>query len=770
MFVVGFVCASPEFVCCLIINVHSHISLSPLSPIPTVSSTPPPRSTLPVVPAKSVIPKLLAMPGNAARLTAKGVMATGRGIISAYKWTSESITTQRERPAVAREYRAHLWEEAKLEGRHYWMGSKLLAAEVRMSVGLLRQIASGIELTRRERQLLRRIMGDMVRMVPLIVILIVPFAELALPVLLKVFPTFLPSQFQKNELRQDLYRRSLTARIELHGVLADVLADHTAAASKKINVSGGASGDASSASSSSAALLKDVEAVRSGAQLDASTIVRVASLFKDELTLDTLPHAQLVMLAKYVGLKPFVPDVILRSQLRKKIKEIKEDDVMLLAEGGGQRLTKAELKAACETRGMRAIGLTEQRYAEQLDEWLALSVKSQVPVTLLFLSRSLSLAVAPGAETVAPAGGAPSAWRAPVATDETAAALQESLSAIDQAVVAEMVIDNAVTPQGEGISSGSGSTSTALASSSSANLVSTSNVQAPSNVSSSSTTTPLATTAITQQKTRETAVLKLKLDALAYQESLIAAERESLQAAEALRQAQAESFVKAAAAATAAADPAREREAFALAAEASASATRAASAATAAETKHTAFVRLTSKGATTAAVATAAFSEVRAAANDDEIAKQLAPLALAGALLGKEKAAFEALRSAPPVIAADRPADAAEKYLQTKMSALSSTIEREVKQAEASGMRGALVVADADRDGYLALHELQAAAAKVAGKGATPPQALQALFERLDSRRTGKVAISDVLTFLEKADAKAAAAGSDADVTQISKK
>ena len=706
------------------------------------------------------------MPGNAVRVTANGVMATGRGVMSAYKWTSESITTQRERPAVAREYRAHLWEEAKLEGRHYWMGSKLLAAEVRMSVGLLRQIASGIELTRRERQLLRRIMGDMVRMVPLIVILIVPFAELALPVLLKVFPTFLPSQFQKNELRQDLYRRSLTARIELHGVLADVLADHTAAASKRMT--GGTSGDApSSSSSSSAALLKDVEAVRSGAQLDTSTIVRVASLFKDELTLDTLPHAQLVMLAKYVGLKPFVPDVILRSQLRKKIKEIKEDDVMLLAEGGGQRLTKAELKAACETRGMRAIGLTEQRYAEQLDEWLALSVKSQVPVTLLFLSRSLSLAVAPGAETVAPAGGAPSAWRAPVATDETAAALQESLSAIDQAVVAEMVIDNTVTPEvvtGVGISSGSGSSSISLASSS-VNLVSTSNAPEVS-TGSTTTGTPLTTAAIPQQKTRETAVLKLKLDALAYQESLIAAERESLHAAEALRQAQAESIVKAAAAASAAADPAREREAFALAAEASASATRAASAATAAETKHTAFVRLTSKGATSAAVAASAFSEVRAAANDEEIAKQLAPLALAGALLGKEKAALEALRAAPPVIAA---ASATEKYLQTKMSSLSSTIEREVKQAEASGMRGALVAADADKDGYLTLHELQAAAAKVAGKGATPPMALQALFERLDSRRSGQVAISDVLAFFEKADAKAAA-DSDADVTQISKK
>ena len=693
----------------------------------------------------------MEIPGMAARLTARGAMATARGIVSAGKWTGESITTQLRQPHVAKEYRAHLWAEIKLEAKHYWMGSKLLAAEVRSSVGLLGQIASGVELTRRERQLLRRIMGDMVRMVPLIVILVVPFAELALPPLLKFFPGFLPSQFQKSETRQDAYRRSLHARIELHGVLADVLADHTAAASKAADAP------------SSAALLKEVEAVRSGAPLGASTIVRVASLFKDELTLDTLPHSQLVMLAKYAGLNPFVPDGILRSQLRKKVIEIKADDVMLLHEGGGERLTKAELKAACETRGMRAVGLTEAQYATQLDEWLALSVKSQVPVTLLFLSRSLSLANAPAAESAAaPPGGAPSAWRAPGATDATAAALQESLSTIDQAVVSEMVIDNKLPTGDEG--------ETSIANVASLGAKKNGPTAVPMSSSAATVISSAPTAASAHKAPRETGVFKLKLDAIAYQESLIIAERESLAAASALIAAQADATGKAKAAAAAAADPAREREADALAAEASASAVRAASAATAAETKRTAYVRLTSKGATSAAPFAATATEVRSAALDEEIAKQLAPLVSAGAMLGKEKALFVAVKAAGAISAAQSlgsaalPADAATAYLQIKMSSLSSTIEQEVQRAEASGMRGALVAADADRDGFLSLAELQTAAAKVAGKGATPPRALEQLFERLDTRRAGKVAVNDVLAFLEKAEGAAAGADKKPDV------
>ena len=94
-----------------------------------------------------------------------------RGLAAAGRWTATAAHVLVTDPARARANTAALWAEAKAEARHYWLGSKLLYAEVRASVGLLWQIASGMELTRRERQLLRRIMGDLVRMVPLLVVL-----------------------------------------------------------------------------------------------------------------------------------------------------------------------------------------------------------------------------------------------------------------------------------------------------------------------------------------------------------------------------------------------------------------------------------------------------------------------------------------------------------------------------------------------------------------------------------------------------------------------
>ena len=80
--------------------------------------------------------------------------------------------------------------------QHYWLGTKLLWADVRISSRLLVKLASGKSLTRRERQQLTRTTADLFRLVPFAVFIIVPFMELLLPVFLKLFPNMLPSTFQ----------------------------------------------------------------------------------------------------------------------------------------------------------------------------------------------------------------------------------------------------------------------------------------------------------------------------------------------------------------------------------------------------------------------------------------------------------------------------------------------------------------------------------------------------------------------------------------------
>lgn len=50
-----------------------------------------------------------------------------------------------------------------------------------------------------------------------------------------------------------------------------------------------------------------------------------------------------------------------------------------------------ELQTACKARGMRAIGVPEDRLQRQLDQWLTLSLREKVPQSLLLLTRAMYL-------------------------------------------------------------------------------------------------------------------------------------------------------------------------------------------------------------------------------------------------------------------------------------------------------------------------------------------------------------------------------------------
>lgn len=88
------------------------------------------------------------------------------------------------------------------EVHHYWDGTKLLAAEVKISSKLALKMAAGYELTRREHRQLTRTVQDLGRLVPFSVFVIVPFAELLLPVALKLFPNMLPSTYEGQKSRE----------------------------------------------------------------------------------------------------------------------------------------------------------------------------------------------------------------------------------------------------------------------------------------------------------------------------------------------------------------------------------------------------------------------------------------------------------------------------------------------------------------------------------------------------------------------------------------
>ncbi|XP_060004889.1 mitochondrial proton/calcium exchanger protein isoform X3 [Lagenorhynchus albirostris] len=119
-------------------------------------------------------------------------------------------------------------------------------------------------------------------------------------------------------------------------------------------------------------------------------IMRFSKLFEDELTLDNLTRLQLVALCKLLELQSMGTNNFLRFQLTMRLRSIKADD-KLIAEEGVDSLNVKELQAACRARGMRALGVTEDRLRGQLKQWLELHLHQEIPTSLLILSRAMYL-------------------------------------------------------------------------------------------------------------------------------------------------------------------------------------------------------------------------------------------------------------------------------------------------------------------------------------------------------------------------------------------
>ncbi|XP_024983218.1 LETM1 domain-containing protein LETM2, mitochondrial-like isoform X2 [Cynara cardunculus var. scolymus] len=265
--------------------------------------------------------------------------------------------------------------------KHYWLGTKLLGVDVKISSRLLLKLASGKSLSRRERQQLTRTTADIFRLVPVAVFIIVPFMEFLLPVFLKLFPNMLPSTFQDKMKEQEALKRRLNARIEYAKFLQD-----TAKEMAK-EVQNTRSGEIKKTAED----LDDfLSKVRKGAMVANEEILGFAKLFNDELTLDNISRPRLVNMCKYMGIQPYGTDAYLRYMLRKRLQWIKNDDKMIQAEGGVDALSEDELREDCRERGMLGL-LSVEEMRQQLRDWLDLSLNHSVPSSLLILSRAFTV-------------------------------------------------------------------------------------------------------------------------------------------------------------------------------------------------------------------------------------------------------------------------------------------------------------------------------------------------------------------------------------------
>ena len=281
---------------------------------------------------------------------------------------AKSVETKKE------EKKLTLLQKIKKEAVHYWDGTKLLAAEVKISSKLALKMAAGYELSRRENRQLQRTVQDLGRLVPFSVFVIVPFAELLLPVALRLFPNLLPSTYEGQKSKDKKATNLRATRKEVSSFLRDTLKE-TGLPVSAANAQRAEFGE----------FFRKVRATGESPTQD--DVIKVCKIFKDDLTLDNLSRPQLVGMCQYMNLSTFGTDPMLRYQIRHRMRQIKRDDRAISFEGVDS-LSVPELQMACASRGLRTHGMSPGRLRDDLAMWLDLRLKYGVPSTLLVLSNA----------------------------------------------------------------------------------------------------------------------------------------------------------------------------------------------------------------------------------------------------------------------------------------------------------------------------------------------------------------------------------------------
>ncbi|KAK9321473.1 LETM1-like protein-domain-containing protein [Lipomyces orientalis] len=267
-----------------------------------------------------------------------------------------------------------VWTKIKGAVQHAWDGTRLLGVEVKISLKLAMKMLAGYELTRRESRQLKRTTEDLIRLVPFSVFIIVPFAELLLPVALKLFPNMLPSTFEGAVAKEKRIKNLRKTRKEVSEFLRSTVKESGLVLPQTAN---------NAQREQFAEFFRKVRT--SGESPTREELLSVCRMFKDDIVLDNLSRPQLVAMARYMNLPTFGTDMVLRYQIRHRMRQTKRDDRAIDYEGVDS-LSVPELQSACQSRGIKSHGVSPARLRDDLQNWLDLRLRQNVPSTLLLLS------------------------------------------------------------------------------------------------------------------------------------------------------------------------------------------------------------------------------------------------------------------------------------------------------------------------------------------------------------------------------------------------
>eukprot|EP00759_Apiculatamorpha_spiralis_P015798 PhF_6_TR22345/c0_g1_i1/m.31639/K17800/LETM1, MDM38; LETM1 and EF-hand domain-containing protein 1, mitochondrial len=234
------------------------------------------------------------------------------------------------------------WDWLKAGAIFYWEGTKQYKANTVYAFFLLRKRATGHTLAWPHIRHLHESRSDAVRLIPFSFFVLVPFAELLLPFALYAFPTLLPSTYEDDHHKQIRYNKINTKRIKWSQELDKTHPD-----------------------------LRDMVKVNPKPVDDF-----------DEPVLKRLSTTQLYKMAVFTGrwhLGPYTPHNILEISIRRYVRILHRDDLLLL-QWGVERLSRIEVRDACMTRCI-------PNNKERLADWVKRSGSdpSLVTTTVLFV-------------------------------------------------------------------------------------------------------------------------------------------------------------------------------------------------------------------------------------------------------------------------------------------------------------------------------------------------------------------------------------------------
>ena len=280
-------------------------------------------------------------------------------------------------PAVVRHWAEDIRESVRHGVKWVKNGFRLFYKNVTISRKLAIKGAMGHQLTLRESKLLVRTTSDLFKLVPFSLFIIIPFAELALPIFLRVFPNMLPSTFMEKSLDNAKMARRVRAKKELAEFFQDVIRDmefHQPHAHSSSNELRAEFED----------FIKQKPVFPTVAELS-----RFKPLFEHNqaFQLEKLDLEHLQRICRTLGLEPFAFRSHVELQLRHYLTKLQNEDRQLMWEGVDS-LTFSELQEAVQARGM-VVSSSVSEMRTQLEHWLQLSSSKDVPISLLLWIRSV---------------------------------------------------------------------------------------------------------------------------------------------------------------------------------------------------------------------------------------------------------------------------------------------------------------------------------------------------------------------------------------------